>query len=196
MGQVTVADVTRWLDGFAPRKLAESWDNVGLLMGDLDVKLAKVMTCLTVTSASAGEAIAEGVGLIVSHHPVMFKPIQTLRADRGGSTLLWKLARAGIAIYSPHTSFDNCVGGINDGLAARLGLIEVGPLRLSARVPATKLILFVPETDRAAVLEAAFDAGAGRIGNYAKCSFTNSGIGSFVGGEGSHPSVGEVGKFE
>ena len=93
----TVADLLAWLEDFAPSRLAESWDNVGLLFGDPKAEIQKVMTCLTVTSRLADEAIAEGAQAIVSHHPVLFKPTKTLRADRPETAFLWKLARAGVA---------------------------------------------------------------------------------------------------
>ena len=124
-----VADVARWLDEFAPQRLAESWDNVGLLWGDPGAEATRVMTCLSVTPRTALEAIHERAELIVSHHPVLFKAVQRVRADRPETGMLWNLARAGVAILSPHTAFDNTVGGINDGLARRLGLNDVGPLR-------------------------------------------------------------------
>ena len=78
----TVADLHAWLEDFAPSRLAESWDNVGLLFGDPASEVSRVMTCLTVTPRSADEAISEGAGAIVSHHPVLFKATKSLRADR------------------------------------------------------------------------------------------------------------------
>src|SRR5581483_1937827 len=77
-----VADVARWLDEFAPTRLAESWDNVGLLWGDPAVEVRRVMTCLTVTATTAREAVAAGAELIVSHHPILFKAAQRIRAVR------------------------------------------------------------------------------------------------------------------
>ncbi len=192
----TVADLLAWLEGFAPSRLAESWDNVGLLFGDPTSEISRVMTCLTVSPRSASEAIAEGAGAIVSHHPVLFKPIKSLRADRPESGFLWHLARAGVAILSPHTAFDNTTGGINDGLAARLGLVEIGPLRPAAPSPRHKVVVFAPRADREAVLAAAFGAGAGRIGAYEECSFGSAGFGTFFGTEGSNPSIGEAGRRE
>ena len=127
----TVADLLAWLEDFAPTRLAEPWDNVGLLFGDPSAEVSRVMTCLTVTPRSADEAIDRGAQAIVSHHPVLFKPIKSLRADRPETGPLWRLAGAGVAILSPHTAFDNTIGGINDGLAGRIGLVEVEPLRPS-----------------------------------------------------------------
>ena len=125
----TVADVTAWLEQFAPARLAEPWDNVGLLWGDPTAPAERVMTCLTVTPATAAEAIREHAGLIVSHHPVLFREVKKIRADLPETGYLWKLARAGIAIASPHTAFDNTHEGINDILCRRLGLVDVAPLR-------------------------------------------------------------------
>jgi dinuclear metal center YbgI/SA1388 family protein len=192
----TVADVARWLDRFAPPHLAETWDNVGLLWGDPSAEVSRAMTCLTVTPDSADEAIAEGVGLIVSHHPILFKAVKAVRADRAETGFLWRLARAGTAVASPHTAFDNTEGGINEGLARRLGLEEVGPLRASAPRPVFKVIVFVPEADRERVLTAAFAAGAGQIGAYEECSFSAEGSGTFFGTEGANPAVGRAGRRE
>ena len=194
----TVADVVRWLDGFAPSRLAESWDNVGLLWGDPEAGLTRIMTCLTVTNRTALEAIHERAELIVSHHPVLFKAVKRVRADLPETGMLWGLARAGIAIASPHTAFDNTQGGINDGLARRLGLVDVGPLRVleSGSPLPFKVVVFTPRNDQEAVLNAAFAAGAGRIGAYEECSFAIPGAGTFFGAEGANPSIGQAGRRE
>src|SRR5262249_13328466 len=86
-----VDDVIRWLDAFAPPRLAEGWDNVGLLWGDPRSELGKIMTCLTVTSATADEAIAAAAGLIVSHHPVLFRGAKRVTADDPVTGMLWRL---------------------------------------------------------------------------------------------------------
>src|SRR6202044_2789163 len=125
----TVSEVAAWLEQFAPSHLAESWDNVGLLWGDPAAEVRRVMTCLTVTPETAAEAIREQVSMIISHHPVLFRAAKRIRADLAETGHLWRLARAGIAIASPHTAFDNTRDGINDILCRRLGLVEVTPLR-------------------------------------------------------------------
>ncbi|MEW4571078.1 Nif3-like dinuclear metal center hexameric protein [Tautonia sp. JC769] len=191
----TVADLAAWMEDFAPLRLAEDWDNVGLLLGDPGETVEKVMTCLTVTPTSASEAIDEGADLIVSHHPVWFKPVQRLRSDQADG-FLWSLARAGVSVYSPHTAFDNTSGGINDFLCETLGLVDVRPLKPGAELEATKVVVFTPDEDREAVLSAAFRAGAGRIGDYVECSFSTEGVGTFFGLEGTNPTVGESGHRE
>jgi len=103
----TIKKVCGFLDSFAPTRLAEDWDNVGLLVGDPEIEAEKVMTCLTVTPESASEAIEKNVDLIVSHHPLPFRPLKRLTTETVASRLLWDLVRAGVSIYSPHTGFDS-----------------------------------------------------------------------------------------
>jgi dinuclear metal center YbgI/SA1388 family protein len=193
---ITVRDVSLWLDHFAPRHLAEAWDNVGLLWGDAEAEVSRVMTCLTVTGQSALEAIVEHADLIVSHHPVLFRATKRVVANQPENGTLWSLAKAGVSILSPHTAFDNTCGGINDGLARRLELVDVGPLRPTVASPEFKVVVFVPRADRDAVLSAAFRAGAGRIGAYEECSFSIPGVGSFFGTESTKPAVGQAGRRE
>ncbi len=125
----TVAEIAAWLEQFAPAHLAEPWDNVGLLWGDPAGTADRIMTCLSVTPRTAAEAVRERAGLIVSHHPVLFREVKRIRADLADTGHLWTLARAGIAIASPHTAFDNTRGGINDWLCECLGILEATPLR-------------------------------------------------------------------
>lgn len=124
----TINDICQFLDEFAPTQLAEDWDNVGLLVGDRASAVEKIMTCLTVTPGSAAEAIDRGVGLIVSHHPVLFRATKRITTDTTSSRLLWDLIRAGISIYSPHTGFDSAAEGINQSLCEKIGLENIEPL--------------------------------------------------------------------
>jgi dinuclear metal center YbgI/SA1388 family protein len=126
---VLVRDVMSELDSFAPLGLAESWDNVGLLLGDASAPVQRIMTCLTATSEVAEEAVSERVQLIVSHHPVLFRPVQRLTTGTPEGRSLLRLLSAGIAVYSPHTAFDSAHDGINARLAAAFGLEGVRPLR-------------------------------------------------------------------
>lgn len=125
---MTIADLLPHLETFAPLALAEAWDNIGLLWGDAAAPVTKVMTCLTVTPESAGEAIKEKAELIVSHHPVLFRPVQRVTTNTPEGATLWKLARAGVAIYSPHTAFDSAASGINQRFASKVGCTEIAPL--------------------------------------------------------------------
>jgi dinuclear metal center YbgI/SA1388 family protein len=192
----TVAEVVRWLDRFAPPQLAAEWDNTGLLLGDAAVTAPRILTCLTVTPAVVAEAVDTGVQLIVTHHPILFKAVKKLTSHTPDGRMLLLLAQAGVAVYSPHTSFDNCVGGINDSLAAAIGLTDVSPLRLKDSAKECKLVVFVPGSDLAKVSDAIFAAGGGIIGQYEQCSYRLSGTGTFFGTESSNPTVGQKGRRE
>ena len=192
----TVATVVEYLDQFAPRGLAADWDNVGLLLGERSAAVERVMTCLTVTPASAAEAIEAQANLIVTHHPILFRAVKRLTDAAPEGRMLLGLARAGVAVYSPHTAFDNTNGGINDLLARRLGLVEVGPLRRAADCGSLKVVVFVPEKDLDRVADALFAAGAGNIGEYRECSFRLAGVGTFFGSDAANPAVGQKGRRE
>jgi dinuclear metal center YbgI/SA1388 family protein len=196
VAMITVATVMEFLNQFAPPLLAADWDNVGLLLGDTAGPVRKVMTCLTVTPETAGEAVASGAELIVTHHPILFRPVRRLTAATPEGRMLLSLARAGVAVYSPHTAFDNTTGGINDLLARRLGLTELAPLRRSGEEQQYKIVVFVPDNDLARVSDALFAAGAGHIGQYSECSFRLAGTGTFFGSAATHPTIGQKGRRE
>lgn len=126
---IRVRDVSEFLSSLAPLSLAETWDNVGLLLGDEGAVVQRLMTCLTLTEDVALEAVERSVDLIVSHHPILFRPVQRLTALTPEGRVLLMLAGSGIAVYSPHTAFDSAPDGINQQLAQLLGLADISPLR-------------------------------------------------------------------
>jgi dinuclear metal center YbgI/SA1388 family protein len=124
----TVAAVAAFLEQLAPFRLAEDWDNVGLLVGHRDRTVTKLMTCLTVTPASAAEAVESGAELIVTHHPFPFAATKRLTADTTVGRMLLDLIAAHVAVFSAHTAFDSAGEGINQRLAAGLQLRGIAPL--------------------------------------------------------------------
>jgi dinuclear metal center YbgI/SA1388 family protein len=126
----TVRNIAAYLEEVAPAVLAESWDNVGLLVGDARRGVRRIMTCLTITPASAAEAVAAAAELIVTHHPLPFRPVRRLTTENAAGRLLLELSAARIAVYSPHTAWDSAPQGINQRLAEGLGLAEIAPLVL------------------------------------------------------------------
>jgi len=124
-----VADICRFLEELAPLQLAEQWDNVGLLMGRDNRSVERLMTCLTLTLPVANEAIEENVQMIVTHHPILFHGTKKITDRSIDGQLLLRLAEAGIAVYCPHTAFDNAADGINQELAVSIGLSRITPLR-------------------------------------------------------------------
>lgn len=124
----TVASIVELLESFAPSHLAEEWDNVGLLLGDESRPVSRIMTCLTLTEDVAAEAVDEQADLVVTHHPLPFRPLQRLTTATPEGRVLWALAGAGISVYSPHTALDSAAEGINWQLADGLNLAEIEPL--------------------------------------------------------------------
>jgi dinuclear metal center YbgI/SA1388 family protein len=192
----TVASIVEYLEQFAPPSLAAGWDNVGLLLGERGAAVERLMTCLTVTPESASEAVEEGVQLLVTHHPILFRATKRLTDATPEGRMLLALARAGVAVYSPHTAFDNTRDGINDLLAGRMGLRDVRPLRTQEGPRQCKVVVFVPDKDLHRVSDALFAAGAGIIGKYSQCSFRLEGTGTFFGSEETNPTVGQKGRRE
>jgi dinuclear metal center YbgI/SA1388 family protein len=128
----TLAQTIDLLEQFAPLALAEEWDNVGLLVGDRERNVERLMTCLTLTSATVAEAAREHADLVVVHHPLPFRPVNRITSETTVGRLLLQLIEARVAVYSPHTAFDSAREGINQRLAEGLQLVDIGPLTPSA----------------------------------------------------------------
>jgi dinuclear metal center YbgI/SA1388 family protein len=124
----TVDDIRRHLDAVFLPRLAEEWDNTGLLVGRKSAPVQRVMTCLTITPSTAAEAITRQTDLVVAHHPLPFRPLQKITEDTTPARLLLDLIENRIAVYSPHTSFDSAATGINQQLAVGIGLTGISPL--------------------------------------------------------------------
>jgi len=127
--------VTSALEGIAPLRLAADWDAVGLLVAPRRTVVERVMTCLTLTADVAAEAAQERVDLVVSHHPLPFRPLARITGASGPGRVLLELIHAGAGVWSSHTAWDSAAGGINDQLAALLGLADVTPIEPVAEVP-------------------------------------------------------------
>lgn len=183
----------------SPLSYAESWDNVGLLVGSPEFEVRTVMLTIDFTEEVVDEAIQAGAELVFTYHPVMFKPIQRITTRDPQGRLLLKALRAGMSIYSPHTALDAAPDGISDWLADAVGQGYRKPLQSHHEQPKSqqfKLVTFVPEDEVDRLRNALTAAGAGRIGNYNSCSFTVSGTGTFRGNENSNPAVGQPGALE
>lgn len=192
----TVGQIANQLDLWFPRHLAASWDNTGLLIGNRLSPIKRILCCLTVTQGVVDEAVEMHANLVISHHPVMFKAIQSLTGDSIEGNALLGLCLNNIAVYSPHTSHDGATGGINEQLAQHMGLEKIRPLIPASGTKQGKLVVFVPSTHLNAVSQALFAAGAGNIGKYSGCSFRSNGTGTFLGESGTQPAIGMPGQAE
>ena len=184
------------MEKFAPSYLAESWDNVGLVVGSPEQEIDKVLVALDVTEKVIDQAVSIGANLIISHHPLIFKGITNLRTDVALGKMLARLIKAEIAVYAAHTNLDSTAGGVNDVLAQKLGLQNVKPLSTVYRERLHKLVVFVPADHAEQVRTAMAEAGAGHIGNYSHCSFQTTGVGSFLPLAGTKPFIGQQGEIE
>lgn len=128
----TVGEMVDALDRRYPRAWAESWDRVGLVLGDFDTPVTTVLCVVDCVPETVDEALAAGADLIVAHHPLLLKPVSSIAPDTYKGRIIHRLIRAGVALYAAHTNADTAVPGVSDALAARFGLTGLRPL-----VPAT-----------------------------------------------------------
>jgi len=152
-----------------------------------------VAVCHEVTPEVAARVPAQRLDLLVSYHPLLFRPVRALVAGSGPGGRAWRLADSGTALACLHTAFDVAPGGASDALAESLALEDVvgfGPLYGAQHV---KVATFAPAEQIDAILDAVVEAGAARIGRYSHCSFRTEGTGTFFAGEGSDPVTGQRG---
>lgn len=184
--------IARVLGELAPLGGAEPWDNVGLLAGEPKMSVTRALFTVDLTLGVVDEAVESGAELVVAYHPPIFGGLKRVAFD----TALGAALRHGIALYSPHTALDVAPLGTNDVLARIVRLREAKPLRDSSRERDLKLVVFVPEADVDRVADAMFAAGAGRIGDYERCSYRLAGQGTFFGNDSTNPAVGKKGTLE
>jgi len=193
---VNCRDIFNLIEKLAPTSLAEGWDNPGLQVGDPDAEIKTVMLTLDINIDVVMEAKLKGAGLIVSHHPLIFKPLKSLRLDQPDGKLAEFIIKNNIIIYAAHTNLDIAVGGVNSVLAEKLGLNETAVLEPAGREKYVKLVVFIPAGHVEDVHRAISEAGAGWIGNYSHCAFQAPGTGMFKPLNGTKPFIGEQGKLE
>ena len=134
--------------------------------------------------------------MIISHHPILFKAVNSIRTDLPQGQILASLIKANIAVYAAHTNLDIATGGVNDILASKLNLQDMQPLAISYTEKLCKLVVFVPNTHMEVVRKAISEAGAGHVGNYSHCTFSSNGIDSFLPLDGAQPFIGSNGVIE
>lgn len=188
----TIAEITDALEAWAPPGSAQDYDNVGLQVGDANRSITSALLALDATPEVLQEAQQTDAGLIITHHPLLFQPLDGVTADGYVSNLALRLAEAGIGLYSIHTNLDAAPGGVSFALAERLGLTDVEFLD-GFEETLYKLAVFVPEEAFHSVRKALADAGAGQIGDYDGCAFASGGTGFFRPGEEADPYIGEAG---
>lgn len=186
-----IKELNSFLKRIMPIELAFEWDNVGLLIGDGEEELTKVLLTLDVTSAAVDKAIKEECNLILSHHPLIFGKISKIN-----NPLYLKLIRAGIDVISMHTNLDSIPTGVNRVLAERLGLSNLKFISPEGGNSVYWGKVFVPVDSSKPLVDAIATAGAGVYNNYTNCFVSQAVKGAFVPGELANPTIGESGREE
>jgi dinuclear metal center YbgI/SA1388 family protein len=175
---------------------AESWDAVGLVCGDPEATVDRVHFAIDPVEAVADEAIASGAQLLVTHHPLYLGGTTSVAATTPKGRVVHRLVGAGVALYVAHTNADVANPGVNDALAAAVGLRDPQPLAPLPHGNLDKLVTYVPVDDAERVLDALAAAGAGTVGDYTRCGYLGQGVGTFTPGPSTNPTIGAPGVVE
>ena len=190
-----VSDIIRIMAEIAPPAMAEDWDNVGLQVGSKEWPVKKIWISLDPLLEVVDKGCRAGVDLIITHHPLFFRPVKKIDFSGRLGTIIQLASQHQTAVFSAHTNLDSAGGGLNDFFAEKLNLKNLEVLDFLHRALSCKLVVYVPPEYEGKVMNALFEAGAGKIGPYSCCSFRSEGIGTFLPGSESRPFTGRKGAF-
>ena len=188
-----IKDITDYLEELAPLNYAEDFDNVGLLIGNYSDSVTGVLVTLDTLEKTVEEAITKKCNLIVSFHPIIFGGIKKLNGNSYVERVVLKAIQNDIAIYATHTALDNSKNGVSAKISEVLGL-KNNKILLPKKGILKKLTTFVPIENAEKLRNALFNAGAGNIGNYDRCSFNIDGEGTYRGNQNPNPAIGKKGE--
>ncbi len=189
-------DIIKELEKVAPPRLAESWDNIGLIIGSRQQKVSRILCALDINEEVVEEAKHHKADCIITHHPLIFKPLSKIDYDTPKGKIIKQLITHNISVYTMHTNYDVVKGGINDILCDKLGIKEPEVLHISKEEQFYKAAVYVPEKSYENVRNAIINEDICDIGNYKGCTFTAEGEGTFIPMTGSNPYIGTHGKLE
>ncbi|MBU5438241.1 Nif3-like dinuclear metal center hexameric protein [Tissierella sp. MSJ-40] len=191
-----VKDIIEFMDNWALPKLIDKWDNTGFQIGNEDRKVERILISLDLDDRVLNKALEERYDMIITHHPLIFKPLEKITTLSYKEKLVYNLIREDIAVYNAHTNLDLAKNGVNDELAKLLGLKNSIPLQKNYEEDLYKLVVFVPLTHADIIREVLGNNGAGYIGNYSHCTYNIEGFGTFLPMEGTTPYIGNEGELE
>ena len=189
-------EIIQLFEQFSPKGLAMEGDKIGLQIGRLNKKINRIMIALDVLENVIDEAIEKNVQLIIAHHPPIFRPLKNIITDTVQGRMIEKLLKHDITVYAAHTNLDVAKGGVNDLLAAALGLENTEVLVPTFDTKLKKIVVFVPVSHAEQLRKVLGNVGAGFIGNYSHCSFSANGTGRFMPGDNTNPYIGHPGQLE
>lgn len=190
-----VHDIHRFFQQWAPAEVAWEKDNIGLQVGDDNGVVKGILVSLDVTGPVLAEALRRRTNVIISHHPLLFRPLRSITPREQAGRYVQELIRNRVHAYSAHTNLDFTRGGTSFALAGRLGLVGVDFLVKRNKLN-FKVVTFVPAAQAQRVADVMAQAGAGTIGNYEQCSFRMEGTGTYRPNDGANPVVGTRGRLE
>ncbi|RZJ75869.1 MAG: Nif3-like dinuclear metal center hexameric protein, partial [Flavobacterium sp.] len=187
-----LAEITNFLESIAPLNYQEDYDNSGLIVGNTNDEINAALVALDCTEQIVDEAIAKNCNLIITHHPIVFKGLKKFNGKTYVERVVLKAIKNNIALYAIHTNLDHVAHGVSAEICKRLGIVNAKILAPKNNL-LKKLVTFCPTAQANELRNALFAAGTGYIGNYSDCSFNVNGTGTFKGGDGANPYVGEIG---
>jgi dinuclear metal center YbgI/SA1388 family protein len=191
-----LAAVVALLDRRYPPATAEPWDAVGTVCGDPDQPVRRVLLAVDPTLEVVDEAVDWGADLLVTHHPLLLRPVHSVAATTAKGAAVHRLVRAGCALHVAHTNADAARGGVAEALAEAVGLTDLEPLTPVPAEALDKVVVFVPTPEAEHLVDALAAAGAGALGEYSRCAWTTTGTGTFVPGAAAQPAIGRAGQVE
>jgi dinuclear metal center YbgI/SA1388 family protein len=120
----TLADVVTVMEGLYPPETAEDWDSVGLVCGDPDAPVSRVLFAVDPVADVVDEALSWGADLVVTHHPLFLRGVHSVAATTFKGAVVHRLVTAGVALYNAHTNADAAARGVADALADAVGIVE------------------------------------------------------------------------
>jgi dinuclear metal center YbgI/SA1388 family protein len=191
-----LSDVLDVLEELYPSATAESWDAVGLVCGDPAAPVRRVLLAVDPVAAVVDEVVEGGYDLLLTHHPLYLRGTTSVAATTPKGRVVHRLLSAGAALHVAHTNADVADPGVSDALAELFDLGDLRPLAPSTGDALDKLVAYVPVEDAERLLDALAEAGAGTVGDYERCAWSTTGIGTFRPLDGAAPAIGEVGRVE
>ncbi len=189
-------EIISFMEKMAPPETILPGDRVGLQIGDPDREVKSVLIALTPTAEVAEESAKRGADMLITHHPILHEPVDSISPATETGRILLTLAEAGITAFSSHTNLDGAPDGVTAALMAKLGFSRWELLYHHHTPDLKKLVTFIPHEHIEKVAKAMGDAGAGVIGDYSHCSFRLEGTGTYIPMEGATPYLGDIGKLE
>lgn len=188
---VRIKDIADFMNQKAPNNLAYSWDNVGLMVGDMNQEVNKILLTLDLTPSIMDLAIEKEIDLVITHHPFIFHPLKRINDPN-----ILKLIKNSIAVYSAHTNLDLVKNGVNYALAERLELTNLSFIQNAIDKEYHHVAVYIPENALEKVKQAVFLSGGGNIGEYSQCSNEYPVKGQFLPSIMANPTIGTVEKTE